>query len=209
MVERTRMINGRRCVMVPGSKKYNSEQEAIEGAKNDHNLTDFEVAQTGITTWRVYTSDEPKVEKPPRVKKEKKVADAIVQAEKAIEKAEEAIEAVAEAEGVSEEKGNEDVGSEESETTPIESNSVVTIKATDITENGKEIIRTIRNCINQKYPNESDTTAGDVAELLGKKVNVVTGALRSLIARDYITTHTDEDGISVICLTQKGWTAAI
>jgi len=195
--------------MVPGSKKYNSEQEAIEGAKNDHNLTDFEVAQTGITTWRVYTSDEPKVEKPPRVKKEKKVADAIVQAEKAIEKAEEAIEAVAEAEGVSEEKGNEEVGSEESETTPIESNSAVTTKATDISEFGREIVKTIRNCINPAYPEESDVEAGNIADLLGKKTSAVFGAMKNLIARDYITTHTDEDGISVIYLTQKGWTAAI
>jgi len=72
-MKRTRQINGRKCMMVEGSSKYSSEQEAADGAKNELKLEDFEIAQTGLATWRVYTSDEPKVEKKPRAKKAKEV----------------------------------------------------------------------------------------------------------------------------------------
>jgi len=71
-MKRTRQINDRKCMMVEGSSKYSSEQEAADGAKNELKLEDFEIAQTGLTTWRVYTSDEPRPEKKPRAKKAKK-----------------------------------------------------------------------------------------------------------------------------------------
>lgn len=72
-MKRTRMINGRKCMMVDGSVKSKSEEEATEYAKNNLKLEDFEIAQTGLTTWRVYTSDEPRPEKKPRAKKVKEV----------------------------------------------------------------------------------------------------------------------------------------
>lgn len=222
MMERTRIINGRKCVMVPGIRKSNSEEEAIKYASEELKLEDFEVARTGVSTWRVYNPIEPKVEKPVSEKKKEKkaVEKAVEKAEKAIVKAEKAIGEIAEATGVAEEKEAEaesESGSEGSETTPqqievVESHNVVIPGATDITEFGKNIIKALRNCLDPLDPDFSDVGAGNIAEKLGKKVNSVTGALKTLVERNYVTTLIDEENgkrVSVICLTQKGWKATL
>lgn len=214
MVQRTRRINGRTCVMYPGSKKMPTEQAAIEYAKNELKLDDFEVAQTGISTWRVYTSEEPKVEKKPRERKGKKSEIAELK-EVVAELQEKVTDLEASASDVKQDdteqkEQKEDVGSVESEATPLQAESHTVVD--DLTEFGKSIIETLRNNLDPIDPDFSDVDAATLAQKLGKKINAVTGALTTLVSKNYVTTLQDEEEgkpVSIICLTQKGWNAAL
>jgi hypothetical protein len=73
MIERTRVLNGRKCKMI-NVPKIPTKEEAITYAKEVLNLEEdnFEIAPTGYTTWRIYEALEPKVVKVPKPKKEPK-----------------------------------------------------------------------------------------------------------------------------------------
>ncbi|MFA5396270.1 MAG: hypothetical protein WC346_09715 [Methanogenium sp.] len=68
MIDRTRIVNGRKCKMVIAPKQPTKEA-AEKYAVETLNMTDFEVTSTGKTTWRVYTPMEPPVQKTPRAQR--------------------------------------------------------------------------------------------------------------------------------------------
>ncbi len=68
MIDRTRIINGRKCKMVIAPKQLTKEA-AEKYAVETLNMTDFEVTSTGKTTWRIYTPMEPPVQKTPRAQR--------------------------------------------------------------------------------------------------------------------------------------------